>query len=309
VNKDAQTYALRPPSNNWGVMAGALMVLVLAAAMAVLWWWEHRPQSAVDEAVLARLAAAKLPAPAPASVAAAPPPPPASAPLPEPAPEPTPGASALSADALRPALSELFGAKAALSLLQLDDFPRRFVATVDNLGRSHAPSVLWPVQPSAGRFLVIENRGRTVISPDNGLRYTPLVLLVEHLDTRRAVSLYLRMLPLLQQTYADLGYPNGRFHARLLEVIDQLLATPTAPELVPVTMTEIRGPYPSQRPWVHEEFSDPAFESASAGQKILLRVGAVNERRLKAKLREWRAELARQAVDAPQQGPDRDRGP
>jgi len=57
----------------------------------------------------------------------------------------------------------------------------------------------------------------------------------------------------------------------------------------------VKGEVPSLRPWVRYEFADPAFESASAGHKIMLRVGAVNERRLKTKLRELRAELGRQA--------------
>ena len=52
---------------------------------------------------------------------------------------------------------------------------------------------------------------------------------------------------------------------------------------------------PSERPWVRYEFADPALQSASAGQKILLRVGPVNQRRLKAQLRSLRAELVRQA--------------
>jgi hypothetical protein len=42
---------------------------------------------------------------------------------------------------------------------------------------------------------------------------------------------------------------------------------------------------------VRYEFVDPALESLSAGQKILLRVGPANERRLKAKLSELRREL------------------
>ena len=39
------------------------------------------------------------------------------------------------------------------------------------------------------------------------------------------------------------------------------------------------------------EFADPELEALSAGQKILVRVGIDNERRLKAKLREIRAAL------------------
>ena len=72
-------------------------------------------------------------------------------------------------------------------------------------------------------------------------------------------------------------------------------ATPAAPGLIALTPVEVKDEVPSERPWVRYEFADPAFESASAGQKILLRVGAVNQRRLKAQLRALRAELVRQA--------------
>ena len=181
------------------------------------------------------------------------------------------------------------------SLLISDDFVRRFVVTVDNLGREHAAPRLWPVQPTPGRFQVIERDGRRYANPDNAARYTPLVLLAEQVDARAAVALYGRMLPLLQQAYEELGYPGQRFHTRLMTVIDQLLATPTAPELIALTLVEVKGEVPSERPWVRYEFADPTLESASAGQKIMLRVGAVNQRRLKAQLRALRAELVRQA--------------
>jgi len=193
------------------------------------------------------------------------------------------------------ALAALVGPQAVRSLLISDDFVRRFVVTVDNLGREQAPSRLWPVQPTPGRFQVIERDGRSYANPDNAARYTPLVLLAEQVDPAAAVALYGRMLPLLQVAYEELGYPGQRFHTRLMTVIDQLLATPHAPELIALTLVEVKGEVPSERPWTRYEYADPAFESASAGQKIMLRVGAVNQRRLKAQLRALRAELVRQA--------------
>jgi hypothetical protein len=60
---------------------------------------------------------------------------------------------------------------------------------------------------------------------------------------------------------------------------------------VELTLTEIKGPIPSQRPWVHYEFADPALERRSAGQKLLLRMGPVNQRRLMAKLADLRGQL------------------
>ena len=74
-------------------------------------------------------------------------------------------------------------------------------------------------------------------------------------------------------------------------MIDVLLATPEVEYPVPLQLTQVKGPIPSERPWVRYEFADPQLESLSAGQKILLRMGPVNHRRLKGKLEAIRAEL------------------
>jgi hypothetical protein len=57
-------------------------------------------------------------------------------------------------------------------------------------------------------------------------------------------------------------------------------------------MSEIKGPVQPERPWVLYEFADPDLQSLSAGQRLLLRMGPVNERRVKAKLEEIRRLVA-----------------
>lgn len=263
----------------------SLLVVLLAAGG---WWWlrDEPPLPAPDVP-----APVTVTQPEPATPIASAPAAPASAvPLPEPAVADAP----LDDGGVAAALTALFGAQGS-RLLVGDDFVRRFVVTVDNLGREHAPPRLWPVLPTPGRFQAIERDGRLYADPDNAARYTPLVLLVEQVDAARMVALYGRMLPLLQAAYEQLGYPGQRFHTRLMAVVDHLLATPDAPELIPLTLVEVRGEVPSERPWVRYEFADADLESASAGQKIMLRVGAVHQRRLKVQLRALRAELVRQA--------------
>ena len=63
--------------------------------------------------------------------------------------------------------------------------------------------------------------------------------------------------------------------------------------MVAVKLTEVKGPIPSNRPWVRYEFADPQLQSLSAGQRILLRSGDVNQRRLMARLRDLRRQIAR----------------
>jgi hypothetical protein len=139
---------------------------------------------------------------------------------------------------------------------------------------------------------VIKQGDAETISPDNGLRYTPYVLLLENVDLGQAVALYKRFYAQFQRAYEELGYPKRHFNDRLVEVIDLLLATPEATGAIKVNLPAINGPIQPQRPWVLYEFDDPALQSLSAGQQILVRVGPVNQRRLKAKLAEIRALVA-----------------
>ena len=74
----------------------------------------------------------------------------------------------------------------------------------------------------------------------------------------------------------------------VVDVIDHLLATPEPQGPLAVQLIEVKGEIPSTRPWVRYEFSDPAHQARSAGQKILLRIGVDNQRRLTAKLAEIR---------------------
>ena len=193
-------------------------------------------------------------------------------------------------------LIALAGRAGVLSFLQLDGFVRRVVATVDNLDRPHASARVWPVNPTAGRFKATARGDPKVVDADNALRYAPFVQFVEAIDTTRAVALYRWLYPLFQQSYEELGYPKLYFNDRLVQVIDHLLQTPTPTEPLAVALTEIKGPIASARPWVHYAFADPALEQRSAGQKLLMRMGAVNERRLKAKLAAFRDQLVARAA-------------
>src|SRR5205085_12182232 len=151
---------------------------------------------------------------------------------------------------LQTALSDLFGAAIVQSTLRLDELPRRLAATVDNLGRSHAPATLWPLHPAGGRFNVEDRGGSLFVGADNGVRYTPYVLLLEKVDLPQAVALYARIYPSLQRAYEELGYPKGYFNDRLVQVIDQLLATPEIHAPLQVQLPPIKGPVRPERPWV-----------------------------------------------------------
>lgn len=193
-------------------------------------------------------------------------------------------------------LNTLLGASNVKAFIHPDGIARRFVATVDNLGRSQAPVLMWPIKPTPGRFsTTAPSAGQAeTIAPENQRRYAPFVAMVEAVDSARAVAVYRRFYPLFQQAYEELGYPGRYFNDRLVQVLDQLIATPVPSAPLAVRLVEVKGSVPSSRPWVRYEFSDPALESLSSGQKILLRMGPDNQRRLQARLSAFRQQVAKQ---------------
>jgi hypothetical protein len=159
----------------------------------------------------------------------------------------------------------------------------KFVATVDNLSRSHVAEKLRPVGRLQGVFDVdvVGSDSQLTLSAANYDRYSGLVNLVANADLEVVAATYRRFYPLFQESYVRLGYPNGYFNDRVVEVIDHLLQTPEPAE--PVRLV---------RPHVLYEFSNAELEASSSGQKLLLRMGRENSTRIKQTLESLRALIA-----------------
>lgn len=265
-----------------GLIAAAV-ALVLALALVAVWLWPSPWQlPELDREPPVAASDGRIAPPAP------------SLPVNEAPPElllPADPAELVGPGDITAALMQLLGREAVLKYLATTDFPRKAVATLDNLGREHAPVLAWPVVPTPGRFVPAGDAASTMIAAENAMRYWPFVGFIDSIDPAQAVDLYRRMYPTLQQAYRELGLPNRSLHARVLEVIDLLLATPEPAQPPRVTLTEVKGPIPSTQPWTRYQYADPAFERLSSGQKMLLRMGPDNRRVLKAKLGQIRQEL------------------
>jgi hypothetical protein len=159
---------------------------------------------------------------------------------------------------------------------------RHIVVTVDNLPRKKLAVDLRPVKPTGGQTLTATQGEITTLSPENFQRYAPLMRVLEKTDVKALAVVYERLYPLFQQAYEDLGYPGKYFNDRLVEVIDQLLQTP-----------EVTTPLQLTQPKVFYEYADAELEARPAGQKLLIRMGPANERLIKAKLRDFRAEIVK----------------
>lgn len=170
-------------------------------------------------------------------------------------------------------LSQLMAIEQFRSLFNLNYIVNRFVTTVDNLSRKTIPRKYLSTQPVAGRFVTHSKGGVVYLDEKNYDRYQPLVSLLESVDLEKLVAVYIHFYPLFQEAYEDLGYPSAYFNDRLIEVIDELLATP-----------EIHTPVKLVRPRILFKYADPGLEQLSSGQKILIRIGADNADKVKESL-------------------------
>lgn len=251
----------------------ALIAGIMVAGIAAFLFWP-KPQAPTPEVV-------HLQTPPPQPVV---PPPPQVADVP-PAVTPLPALTE-SDQFVSDALGSLLRLKSLTSFLRTDRFIRNFVATVDNLPTRRAPLKVMPVERAPGKFLVDETTDGLVISGRNAARYTRYVNFADAVDAEDLVALYIRLYPLFQEAYEELGYPGRHFNDRLLVALDDMLNAPDVVEPVGVT-----------QPNVFYLYADTQVEEYSIGQRILMRTGSRNEAKLKSRLRTIKQALQRHMHD------------
>jgi len=223
------------------------------------------------------------PPPPPVQVEAPPPPPP----KPEvrqvieapPAPPPLP-ALGESDQLMLDALAGLVGNQSLMKVFRTERIIRNIVATIDNLPRQRAPMSVMPIECAQGWLVTEDKEDGLTLSPKNAARYAPYMKVAGAVDAKKLVGLYVRLYPLFQAAYEELGFRKQYFNDRLLVALDDLLAAPAIKE--PVALIQ---------PGVYYKFADPDLEARSIGQRILMRIGSRNEAIMKGKLREIREEL------------------
>lgn len=165
-------------------------------------------------------------------------------------------------------------------MLVTDDLVRRFVVSVDNVAEGVDPSRHWQALRPQGGFTAEDVEGRLVVAPETHARYDTLTTAFTSLDTEGTVELYRQLEPLLDEAYRELGYPDADFDDTLDRAIRRLLRTPTSPDDSPL-VENVRS----------YAYQDPTLENLTDAQKLLLRMGPENQRRIQAKLRELADEL------------------
>ena len=282
-------------------MRAVIIVVIFLLLGVAAWFYFGGEEPAPEEPTLPEVVEQAVPEPPP------PPPTPAREPVvvPEKVPAPEPELEEIPLPELSesdPVAAEVLGSLLGDSVVEryvaADDTIPRAVATIDALDSSQVPGAMQAMKGPQSEFLATSNdqpatpilneQGDPVpqflSDPANSRRYLVYVEMLEALDAEQAVAMYRQYYPLFQEAFQQLGYPEGDFNQRLLDVIDELLATP-----------EVEEPLSLMKPEAYYLFTDEELEALPAGQKILIRMGSENAARVKSQLAEIRRVLLREA--------------
>lgn len=160
------------------------------------------------------------------------------------------------------------------------DLLLRGAAYIDGLSRGLIMNKVLRLSPPAGRFTTLKMDGRTVMDPASYDRYDAYADAIGRFDTAQLASLFHRFRPLLEEAYADSGNRPDEFDNAVIRALDRVIATP-----------EIDTPIPVKKKEAVYLYSDPALEQLAPLQKLLLRMGPENLRRVKQQARALRQAL------------------
>ena len=245
-----------PPAHRRALVVALIAIALIGAGAA--WWLRTRPAPSAD---IERMASSVAPASRPPAVDTA-----------------TPARTELPPlDEMDPVVSRLIGEATASPLLSTwlatGNLTRQLAALVEGAAVGRLPlRMLTPLRPS-GAFSVVDRSGRVTIAPASHARYDAMADLIVALDPATVVRVYRLLAPRLEEAHGELGEGERSFDAALREGLRRLSETPVSDR--PLAVTARGGIY---------QFADPQLEALSPVQKLLLRSGPANARRVQTQL-------------------------
>lgn len=265
----------------WIVVA----LIVLAVIAAIVWWWlpaseDKKQQTETVEVDQQQSAEVQVEGYEEESEEPEPeielePIPAEPEPEPEPAePEPEPIALPELDNSTPTVLQNLDSTDVAIRPLKSSQLIRDAVVLMDNISNGSIVRERTIVQRPDGRFSVLEVDGELYIDDSSYRRYDALVDWFVSLEPAALAENYELFKPLVQEAYAEIGYPESDFDDTLSDAINVMLETPVPEGLVQVKDDSVMY-----------TFANNSYESLPAAQKQLLRMGPENIQRVKEQLR------------------------
>ena len=274
-----------PPAGKTRDRTGQIAILIIALGVLIIggWWFSRDQQEPTDAEVQAPVVESAAIEPAPVPEMPEPEQPViAETPEPvEPAPQPEPLPSLDNSDEfVRGTLLDISDRSAHQNWLKSDNLIRRVTAITDGLSRGQLLQKFMPLVSPQKTFEVEKHGNSITISRDNYQRYNTLVDELIAIEPQQLATTIQLMQPLMENAFAEQGYPDRTFKGALQEAIDELLATPSY-ENPPELLLES----------VHYTFKDAELEALSEVQKQLIRSGPDNTKKLQFYLQRLKDEL------------------
>lgn len=161
--------------------------------------------------------------------------------------------------------------------LATDGLIRNFTVVVSNIAVGKTPVQHLKVLKPGDRFRASARAGDLRIDAASYRRYDNIAAAVGALDAQSAARLYATLKPRIEEAARELGEPepfDGTLEAAIVQLVRVPLSSlPDDPQVRPKGADAY-------------EYVDPALESLSSAQKVLMRMGPQNARVVQGKLRE-----------------------
>jgi len=157
--------------------------------------------------------------------------------------------------------------------LATDGLIRNFTVVVGNVADGRSPAKQLGVLKPKAPFRKRREADGLHIDPAGYARYNDLANAVDSIDPQAAARVYTTLKPRLEEAHRELGETEP-FDRTLEEAIVRLVTTPTAID----SRLETKGAEAYR-------YVDPRLESMTEAQKLLLRMGPANARKVQDKLK------------------------
>ncbi len=164
--------------------------------------------------------------------------------------------------------------------LMVDDLIRRIASALSFLGHGKIPKASLDFLVPETRFRSRIRRERFYMHPKGYARYDTTTYVVYSIDEGAAVSLFKRIAPALKAACGEMGLDNCDAEKNIKDTIALLLATP-----------EVEGDIELRPKTYSYVFVDESLEALAPIQKLLLRTGPDNGKKVRTKLGELQSLL------------------
>ncbi|MBR9728106.1 DUF3014 domain-containing protein [Shewanella intestini] len=161
------------------------------------------------------------------------------------------------------------------------DIARQFVVFVDNLAQGELIRKASPLKAPERQFVVSDVTNKTYLNPDGYRRYDIYANFISELSPKALVATYEQTKPLFKEAFEELGYGNSiNFDERMQQAFSQILNAPIIED--PIELSTIS---------VNYQFVDPQLEALPNAQKLMIRMGPENTKKIQHAIRVLRQQM------------------